>query len=85
MPGWWFISTLKYIAPILLSVMFIWNLVTLFTKQNGVYGGYPLWTNIAGGWIITALVFASGFIVKAIVKAKKKKGFVEEEPVWKDN
>ncbi len=85
MPGWWFISTLKYIAPILLSVMFIWNLVTLFTKQNGVYGGYPLWTNIVGGWIITALVFASGFIVKAIVKAKKKKGFVEEEPVWKDN
>ena len=85
MPKWWFISTLKYIAPILLSVMFIWNLVTLFTKQNGVYGGYPLWTNIAGGWIITALVFASGFIVKAIVKAKKKKGFVEEEPVWKDN
>ena len=85
MPGWWFISTLRYIAPILLSIMFIWNLVTLFTKQNGVYGGYPLWTNIAGGWIITALVFASGFIVKAIVKAKKKKGFVEEEPVWKDN
>ena len=85
MPKWWFISTLKYIAPILLSVMFIWNLVTLFTKQNGVYGGYPLWTNIVGGWIITALVFASGFIVKAIVKAKKKKGFVEEEPVWKDN
>lgn len=84
MPEWWFTTTLKFIAPILLSVMFIWNLITLFTKQNGVYGGYPLWTNIAGGWALTVLVFASGFIVKAIVKAKKKRGFIEEEPVWQD-
>lgn len=84
MPSWWFLGTLKYVAPVLLSIMFIWNLVTLFVKNDGVYGGYPLWTNIAGGWVITALVFASGFIIKLIVANKKKKGFVENSEKWED-
>lgn len=84
MPSWWFIGTLKYIAPVLLTVMFVWNLVTLFVKNNGVYGGYPLWTNIAGGWAITAFVFASGFVVKFVVARKKKKGFVENSEKWDD-
>ena len=84
MPAWWFITSVKFVAPILLTTLFCWNLYDLFVTQNGNYGGYPQWALFVGGWLITILVMASGFIVKAIVAAKKKKGFVEEEVIWED-
>ena len=31
------------------------------------------------------VVFASGFILKLIVRHKKKHGFVEDEIVWEEN
>ena len=86
MPGWWIENSIKYVAPILLSALFVWNLVTLFTGSNkGLYGradGYSLTANILGGWLIVALTIASGFIVKLFVKMRAKKGFVEKEIYW---
>lgn len=35
--------------------------------------------------LYSALVFASGFILKLIVRHKKKHGFVEDEIVWEEN
>lgn len=70
MPKWWFVSSIKYIAPIALTGFCIWNLYSLFSK-GGVYGSesnYPLWSNIVGGWLITFLVFISGFVAKAILR-----------------
>ncbi|MBR3993916.1 MAG: sodium-dependent transporter [Clostridia bacterium] len=84
MPAWWFITSVKFVAPLLLTTLFCWNLYDLFVTQKGNYGGYPQWALFVGGWLITILVMASGFIVKAIVAAKKKKGFVEEEVIWED-
>ncbi len=84
MPSWWFISTIKVIAPVILTAMLSWNLYDLFSDKGGIYGGYEIWQNLVG-WILTALVIASGFIVKLIVNhLKKKKGFVENEVYWDD-
>ena len=84
MPIWWFEGSIKFCAPVILSVFCILNLRTLF-KGGGVYGaadGYPLWSNIVGGWAVTALVFVSGIIAKIIIRHKEKNGFIEEDQEW---
>ena len=53
-------------------------------KSGGIYEGYDLWANIVFGWLFTALVLGSGFIIKFIVKQKKKKGFLEETVLWEN-
>lgn len=72
MPKVWFDLSIKIIAPIILIVFFIWNLYTLITESNGVYGGYPSWSNFVFGWGMTAVVFISGFVAILIEKAQKK-------------
>jgi NSS family neurotransmitter:Na+ symporter len=84
-PYWWFAASVKFISPVLLAALFIWNIVTLFVQSGGTYNpDYPIWAQVAAGWAVTILVFASGFIAKAVIKSKKKKGFIEDEVVWKD-
>lgn len=78
LPAWWFNTSIKVIAPILLSILVIWNLVSYFTSDGG-YGGYPMWAQIAGGWSITILAFISGFIIKAVAKAKGKDSYPDEK------
>ena len=84
MPAWWFITSIKFLAPVILTAMLGWNVFDLFSKKHGVYGGYKFWQNFVGGWLWTIVVFASGFIVKLVVKHLKKKGFVENEISWND-
>ena len=86
MPAWWFVISIKILAPITLAGFFIWNLVSLF-KAGGIYGaadGYSLASNIIGGWVILGLCFFSGLIVKAVEKSLEKKGFVPDDDVWED-
>ena len=83
-PGFWFKTAVKYIAPITLTALFVWNMYTLFVKKGGHYG-YALWAECAAGWAVSVLVFVSGFIMKAIIKSKTKKGFVEADIVWEDD
>ena len=82
MPLWWFVASIKFVAPVLLTGLFAWNMFTLFHDNGGSYGSYPIWAQVVAGWVVSALVFASGFIAKIVVNAKKKKGFVEDEVVW---
>ena len=84
MPKWWFVSSIKYVAPIALIGFCVWNLYSLFSG-GGVYGadsGYPLWANIVGGWSVTFFVFISGFIANAILSSKKKEGFIDHVEAW---
>ena len=77
MPNWWFIPSIKFISPVVLSGLFIWNLVNLI-KGGGIYGagdGYTLKANILFGWCMIAFILLSGVIIKLIVKAKS----VEED------
>ncbi len=84
MPFVWFAASIKFASPVLLVALFTWNMISLFGISGGSYGGYPIWAQVIAGWVVSALVFASGFIAKAVIAAKKKKGFVEDEIVWKD-
>ncbi|MBR6788646.1 MAG: sodium-dependent transporter [Clostridia bacterium] len=69
MPKWWFIASVKFIAPVILAFFCGWNLVNLFMK--GGYG-YPLWAEILGGWLITAISISAGFIMQFITTKNKK-------------
>lgn len=83
-PAWWFTVSIKYISPVVLSGLLIWNIVALFSG-GGIYGaadGYSLTANLIGGWLVMALSLVSGFFVKLVVRAKAKKGFVEETVTW---
>ncbi|MBP5331629.1 MAG: sodium-dependent transporter [Lachnospiraceae bacterium] len=84
MPVAWFYPSIKVIIPVVLSLLFIWNIVSLF-KNGGIYGagdGYSLASNIIGGWLIIAISIFSGAIVKLIVLHLKKKGFKEDDRNW---
>ncbi len=84
MPAGWFLFSVRFVIPIILFALFVWNLVTLF-RGGGIYGagdGYSLAANLIGGWLLIVLSLCSGFIVKAIVKRREKSGFTEEEPSW---
>lgn len=84
MPYFWFAASVKFISPVLLISLFAWNMITLFGINGGSYGDYPIWAQVVAGWAVSFLVFASGFIAKIVIARKKKKGFVEDEIVWKD-
>ena len=70
MPKLWFDMTVKVIAPVALSALFIWNIYNLFAKNGGLYGGYPLWANLVLGWLPFVLCMLSGFIIP-LFKRKK--------------
>ena len=84
MPAWWFGVSIKFIAPVILSILFVWNIISLFVG-GGIYGaadGYSLTANLIGGWLVMALSIASGFIVKLIVRRQEKSGYIEENVDW---
>lgn len=83
MPRMWFHISIKYVSPILLSILFCWNMYNLFAVKGGVYG-YAVWAEVLAGWLVSLLVFTSGIWVRLIVKRKIKKGFKETEVVWDD-
>ena len=86
MPYWWFSASIKFIAPILLAGLFLWNMYVLFFQKGGSYDpNYPIWAQIVAGWAVSVLVFVSGFIAKLVVNKKKKEGFIEDEVVWEDD
>ena len=69
-PYWWFGLAVKFIAPVSLTLLFIWNMYDLFFVNGGHYG-YALWAEIAAGWIVSALVFISGIFIKIAVNIRK--------------
>jgi len=84
MPAIWFFLSIKVITPIVLSALFIWNIVSLF-KNGGIYGaadGYSLTANIIGGWLIIGISIFSGAIIRLIVHRLEKKGFKEDNRDW---
>lgn len=83
MPKLWFNLTVKVVAPIILSVLFVWNIVDLFANKGGIYGaadGYNVISNILAGWLLFGLCMISGFIINAI----KTKNMPNEDKKWED-
>ena len=84
MPVGWFYPSIKVITPVVLTFLFVWNIVSLF-KNGGIYGasdGYSLASNIIGGWLIIAISVFSGAIIKLVVNRMKKKGYQEDDRTW---
>ena len=85
-PAWWFMISIKFVAPVVLTVLFVWNMFVLFSG-GGIYGaadGYSLTANIIGGWLVMALSLASGFVVKMVARKMAKNGYVEEDVSWEN-
>ena len=83
-PRWWFGISIKLLAPLVLTALFVWNMVTLFLG-GGVYGasaGYSMTANIIAGWLVMGLSLISGFVIKLVVRVKAKNGYTEEMPAW---
>ena len=85
-PYWWVASSIKVISPLLLIGLFIWNMIDLFGNKGGSYGGYPIWAQVLAGWIVSGLVFLSGFIAKIFINYRKKhkKNYAEDEVSWEN-
>lgn len=75
--------SIKYVSPLLLILLFCWNMYSLFVVNGGVYG-YALWAELLGGWLVSLLVFTSGIWLRLVIKHKEKKGYRESEIVWED-
>lgn len=85
MPRIWFRISIKIISPFCLFILLVWNVYSLFIKNGGHYNAdYPIWAEIVAGWVVTGFVFLSGLIAKVVINHMKKKGFEEEEIIWKD-
>lgn len=79
----WFDAAVKFIAPVILTFLFVWNIVDLFLNKGGIYGladGYNLTSNIIAGWSIFILCMLSGFIIP-LFKSKNKD---KNEKNWED-
>ncbi len=67
MSRWWFVGGIRYLAPFLLIAFLGWELSGMI--QNGLrYESYPLYAQAIGGWLVSGLVFGSGFVVNALRK-----------------
>ncbi len=86
MPKWWFITSVKIIAPICLTFLFVWQFVELGKNGFRYNEDYNLIAEIIAGWVVTVLIFASGFIIKLILhKTKRGQEILElekNEPSW---
>ena len=83
MPKVWFNLAVKVIAPVSLSILFIWNIIDLFINKGGIYGaadGYNLTSNIIAGWALFLLCMLSGFIIPRF----KSKNKVQDHKNWED-
>ncbi len=76
MPKIWFDFAVKIIAPISLSILFIWNIWDLFKNKGGIYGaadGYNVTSNVLAGWVVFGLCMISGFVIPLFARKNKNK------------
>ena len=88
MPRWWFETSVRIVAPLVLVFLFVWQMTQLAKKDFRYDTDYNLAAEIIAGWLVTILVFASGFIVKLIMNKTKYgqevKKLEDLEPEWDD-
>lgn len=63
MPERFFNFSIKFLCPPVLAFLAGWGIYNLISAEGGRYAGYPLWAQ-AVGWLVSAVVFSSGFLVK---------------------
>ena len=78
MPSWWFVGSIKFVAPVILAGFFAVNMYEL-VKVRGAYSGMPIWAIVVGGWSVTFIVFFSGVVAKIYENSRAKKGIADTE------
>lgn len=66
---------IKIVAPLVLATLFVWNFISIIKSYTGGgkgYGGYPIYAQILGGWIVVFLTFGIS-IIMSIVSRKNKR------------
>ncbi len=66
---------LKVVAPLILSVLLVWSTVDTiksYAHGGGGYGGYPVWAQVVGGWMVFFAVFAIGVVLQILSYKNKK-------------
>lgn len=64
MPERYLTLSVKYLCPLVLSVLTVWGIYDLIASDGGLYGGYPLWQQIIFGWTVSLAAGSSGFILR---------------------
>ena len=85
-PKRWFYSSIKFIAPILLSILFTWQFIDYAKKWFRYDTNYSLTAEIIFWRLIFIIVITSWFILNSILKRNKKWRIILElnnkEPKW---
>ena len=79
MPSWWFLTSIKILAPLALAFLLGWQVKGLIDKGFRYDKSYDIAAEIIAGWLVTVLVFASGFIIKLVVKKVKNSAEIAED------
>ena len=72
MPRWWFETSIKFLAPLALIFLFVWQMVVLIKNGFRYNTDYNLSAEIIAGWLVTVLVFSSGFFINLYMKKSKR-------------
>ena len=73
--GAWYDWIIKILAPGILTVLIVWNFVTIFisyAKGEGGYGGYPIWAQVVAGWLVMAAVFIGAIVIQIVSRKNEK-------------
>lgn len=86
MPRWWFETSIKILTPIALTFLLVWQMIVLIKNGFRYNEDYNLAAEIIAGWLVTILVFSSGFFINLYMK-KSKRGIElskieSSEPSW---
>lgn len=73
MPAKPLVFSVKYLSPAVLSSLAVWGIIHLIFKEHMLYGGYPLLWQFLFGWLVSFIVFSSGFIIYRIGNRKPVK------------
>lgn len=66
---------IKIVAPLILSTLLVWSTVDTiksYANGGGGYGGYPIWAQVVGGWLVFFVVFAVGITLQILSYKNKK-------------
>ncbi len=58
--GLWWVFMIRFICPLVLGVIIVWNLVN---EIKDPYGGYPMWALLLGGWGLSVLLLIVSFVL----------------------
>lgn len=72
MPAKAFNFSLKFLCPAVLTFLTAWAVYHLIIVEHIKYAGYPLWAQAAFGWLVSVIVFSSGFVIKLVARRKRK-------------